>query len=535
MKLYYADNLKNIDSKTYSTFGYSEAVLMENAGSNSYKKLLDIYGENCFKNNIITVICGKGNNGGDGFVIARYLFNAGYNVKTVILSDARLYKGIALSNLKILTKLKSAIIEISKEEDINLLSKILSKTTILIDAVFGIGLNKEISGLYKKVIDLINNKDNYNVICIDVPSGLNSDNGLFMGTGIKKNIKAVFTYGGLKPGFYLNDGEKLNLYNKIVLIDINHPKSLLEKYHSSIELLTEEAGARFLPLRKLSYTKFDYGHLLIIAGSPGKSGAAYMSSLAGLKSGAGLVTLAVPSAINTIMEIKTTEVMTYPVADKEKGVFNTDSVKDIADNILKGKKAVVIGPGIGLKDETADFLYKLVEKIEVPIVIDADGLNLLSKNMEVLKKLKEKKADIILTPHYKEMERLTGIDIKIIEKEPLKIAEEFVKKYGVYLILKDSSMFIFHKNGELKAIQSEHSPLLASGGSGDVLSGLIGSFIVQGVDIYSSLLLSAFLLVYTANNLRLRLGDTGAGASEIALNLPVAIKLLKEKYNSITI
>ncbi|MHB1680548.1 MAG: NAD(P)H-hydrate dehydratase [bacterium] len=527
MKLYYSENLKQIDSKTYSDFGYSEAILMENAGSACFREFVKIYNNDLKCDSIISVICGKGNNGGDGFVFSRYLFNAGYNVKTVIMADPDNYAGISKLNLEILIKLNAEIIPVIKEDDISILSNLLDKTDILADAVFGIGINREITGFYKNVIETVESKSNYDVLCIDNPSGFNADSGFYMGTGIKNNIKKIFTFGGLKVGFYLNEGDKLNLHDKTILIDINQPRHLLEKYYSNIEILDEKKIAAFLPERMPFNTKFDYGHVLVIAGSPGKTGAAYMSSLSAFKAGAGLVTLAVPSELNQILEIKTSEVMTYPVINDGSGYFNINGVDDIAKNLLKNKTAVVIGPGLGLKKQTADFLYNILEVIEVPIIIDADGLNLISEDMNFFKKLTAKKKNIILTPHYKEMERLTKIDRKIIEKDPIKIGSEFVKEYGVYLLLKDSSMFVFNNNAKDKAIQYKHSSLLASGGSGDVLSGLTGSFAAQGIDLFKSMCLSSYLLVYSANNLRCKFGESGAGAVEIALNIPHSMNLLK--------
>jgi NAD(P)H-hydrate epimerase len=530
MKSYYSENLKQIDSKTYSDFGYSEAVLMENAGSGCFRKFVKVYPNNknvLNKDCVISVICGKGNNGGDGFVFSRYLFNAGYSVRVIILAEPSNYTGIAKLNLEILIKLNVEIIQVVNENNINMLSELLNNTDILIDAIFGIGINRDVTGFYENVIEIIESKNNFDVICLDNPSGFNTDSGCYMGAGIKNNIKKIFTFGGLKTGFYLNEGEKLNLPDKTILIDINHPRALLDSCHADIEILEEKKIASYLPERMPSNTKFDYGHVLIIAGSPGKTGAAYMSSLAAFKAGAGLVTLAVPYELNHILEIKTSEIMTYPVINDGSGCFNINGAGDISKNLLKNKTAVVIGPGIGLKKETADFLYNILELIEVPIVIDADGLNLISEDMNILKKLTQKNKNIVLTPHYKEMERLTKIDRKIIEKEPVKIGEEFVGEYGVHLLLKGASMFAFSNNLKDKAIQYKHSPLLASGGSGDVLSGLIGSFIAQGLDLYKSICLSSYLLVYSANNLRKQYGESGAGAVKIALNIPNAVRLLR--------
>lgn len=540
MQLYFSENLKKIDEKSCKVFGYTENILMENAGGGCYRELLNLYGGDFLLKSNITVICGKGNNGGDGFVLSRHLFNAGFNVLTVILAPYDSYSGTAKENLGILNNLGSDIIEIAAEDKLPVLNEILDKTDILADAIFGIGLKRELSGFYKTVIETINQKcensgtfkkkSGFDVICVDTPSGFNADTGEFMGAGIKNNIRKIFTFGGLKIGFYLNDGEKLSLSEKIILIDINQPKKLLQEFSPGIDLLTEKEIAGYFSGREKTGTKFDYGHLLVIAGSSGKSGAAFMSSYAGFKGGAGLVTAAVPAKLNPIMESKTDEIMTYPVFDGGAGFFIENSASDISKNLLKGKSAVVIGPGIGLNAETRLFLRKLLFGIKVPLVLDADALNILSEDMGFLKEISDK-TDIIMTPHFKEMERMTGVDRKAIEKDPLNAGKKFAKEFGVYLILKGSSMFIFDKNGGGVSVQCMHSPLLASGGSGDVLSGLIGAFICGGMSLYGAMKSAAFLLVYSANNLEGEYGDFGAGAVKIAENIPKSANFIKLKKN----
>ncbi len=543
MKLYFSENLKKIDEESYSIYGYSENILMENAGSGCYREILNLYGMGRLKTYGITVICGKGNNGGDGFVLSRYLFNAGFDVKTIILAERGSYKKIAKDNLDILIKLGSCIVEIPAESKIPLLKEILDKTDILVDAILGVGLNRELDGFLKAVIETVNEKNEkdeksksegngFDVICIDVPSGLNADTGEFMGAGIKNNVKKVFTFGGLKTGFYINDGEKLLLSEKTVLIDINQPAQLLKKHSPGIEIITEEEIAGCFTDRKKTATKFDYGHLLVIGGSPGKSGAAFMASYAGFKGGAGLVTAAIPAKLNDIMEIKTDEIMTYPVFDNNGGFFVGNGASIIKENLLKGKNAAVIGPGMGLKEETKIFLHKILPEIKVPLVIDADALNILSEDTDFLKEIAGI-SDIILTPHFKEMERLSGIDRKTIEKDPIGIGKNFAEEFGVYLLLKGSSMFIFDKTGGNISIQCEHTPLLASGGSGDVLSGLTGAFICGGMSLYMSMKCAAFLLVYSAKNLEGKYGELGAGAVKITENIPKSINLIKKQQKEI--
>ncbi|MHB8232005.1 MAG: NAD(P)H-hydrate dehydratase [bacterium] len=533
MKLYLSENLKKIDEECYSVFGYSENILMENAGSGCYREILNLYGGDFLLKSNITVICGKGNNGGDGFVLSRYLFNAGFNVLTVVLTAQGSYKGPAKENFGILINLGADIVEIDEESKLPVLNEILDKTDILGDAIFGIGLDREIGGFFKTVIEAINEKGGrcgFDVICIDVPSGMNADTGEFMGAGVKNNIKKIFTFGGSKTGFYLNDGEKLSLNEKIILIDINQPKKLLQKFSPGISVITEKEIVKCLADREKAKTKFDYGHLLVVAGSLGKSGAAFMASYAGFKGGAGLVTAAVPAKLNDIMESKTDEIMTYPVFDGGNGFFIENSAPCISKNLLRGKSAVVIGPGIGLNGETKLFLRRLLFDVKVPLVLDADALNILSEDMGFLKEISDK-TDVILTPHFKEMERISGKDRKIIEKDPLNIGKKFAKEFGVYLVLKGASMFIFDKNGGHVSIQCKHSPLLASGGSGDALSGLIGAFICSGMSLYGALRSAAFLLVYSANNLESEYGDFGAGAVKIAENIPRAVNLIKIKQN----
>lgn len=529
MKLYFSENLNKIDKESYSSFGYSENVLMENAGGGCYRELLKLYDKNILAKTNFAVICGKGNNGGDGLVLSKYLFNGGFNVKVVILADEDSYKGTAGANLKILANLGADIIKITGGGRLKPLSNILEHSNIVFDAIFGVGLNREISGFFRDVIELINKKSGlcgFDVICIDVPSGLNADSGEFMGTAVKYNIKHIFTFGGLKVGFYINEGESLLLDEKITLIDINQPKKLLNEYYSKTEILSPEDILPLFPDRIATATKFDYGHLLVVAGSTGKTGAAYMASLSGLRGGAGLVTAAIPSELNGIMEIKTTEIMTYPVFDYGKGFFTEKSAADIIDNALKGKTAVVIGPGIGLNSESKLFLHRLMANIAVPMIIDADALNILSQDLGILKDIGGKK-DIILTPHFKEMERLTGIDRKTIARNPLKNGLDFVKEFGVNLILKGSSMFIFDKNGIESSIQVKHSTVLASGGSGDILSGLVGSFVCQGMTPLNAMKAASYIIVYSAKDLSSRYGDFGIGALEIANNIPYSVKKLK--------
>jgi NAD(P)H-hydrate epimerase len=539
MELYFSDNLKKIDEESYSVFGYSENILMENAGGGCYREFLKLYDKNFLKKASIAVICGKGNNGGDGFVFSRYLLNSGFNVNIAVLAEKASYKGIAGINLDILVKLGAVITEIPSEDKITDLENILEKADVVVDAIFGVGLNRELTGFFKKVIEIINEKSysggnreclkkfesGYDIICIDVPSGLNADTGEIMNAAITENIKKIFTLGGLKVGFYINYGEKLLLNEKTVLIDINQPRQLLKKYGQGIEIITEKEISRCFKERKQTATKFDYGHLLVAAGSSGKTGAAFMSSLAGFKSGAGLVTAAVPGKLNDIMEAKTDEVMTYPVDDGGKGFFIEKGAEIIQNNLLKGKNAAVIGPGIGLKEETKAFLRKLLSEINIPAVLDADALNILSEDTDILKQT-AKKTDLILTPHFKEMERLSGIDRHIIEKDPINLGKKFVKEFGVYLVLKSSSMFIFDKNGEHVSIQCGHSSLLASGGSGDVLSGLIGGFISGGMSLYMSMKCAAFILVYSAKNLEKKYGYFGAGAVKIVENIPFSLNLM---------
>lgn len=530
MDLYYSENLKKIDAESYSGFGYSEDVLMENAGSGCYREILNLYGEACLRRSSVTVICGKGNNGGDGFVLSRYLFNAGFNVKTVILAYGGSYSGAAERNMDILSNIGADITEIAEESSLPLLVSIIGKTNIIVDAVFGVGLNRETEGFFKAAIDAVDGacaaRPELDVLCVDVPSGLNADTGMYMGSGIKHNVRKIWTFGGPKVGFYINDGEKRLMAEKTTVIDIGHPRGLLKKHGTGVETIDECEIAGYFTGRKRTGTKFDYGHLLVVAGSNGKSGAAYMASYAGFKGGAGLVTAAVPAKLNAVMEAKTTEIMTYPAEDAGNGFFTEKSASDISGNILKGKTAVVAGPGIGLNAETKAFLRRLIAGVKVPLVLDADALNILSEDMGFLKDAADK-TDVILTPHFKEMERLSGIDRKEIESDPLKAGKDFVRKFGVYLLLKGPSMFIFDRNGENISIQGLHSPLLASGGSGDILSGLIGSFICSGMGIPAALKAAAFLTVYSANMLECRYGDFGAGAVNIADNIPEAVNSIK--------
>ncbi len=343
----------------------------------------------------------------------------------------------------------------------------------MVDAILGTGLNSDVRGLFKEVVTYIN-KLKKPVLAVDIPSGINSDSGDICGVAIKADYTATFAFA--KIGHMLYPG--LLYSGKLNIIDIGIPSYITEISSPRHQLLTPSYIASCIKKRPFNAHKGTAGHLLVIAGSRGKSGAAAMVAQAAGRSGCGLITTAIPASLNLIMEGLLIEAMTVPLDETPEGTFLCPSTKNLT-TLLKGKSCVAIGPGIGKQAETKLFVEKVIKESSVPIVIDADGLNCLSNHTQLLTKAN---VPIILTPHPGEMSTLTGISTSDIQKDRIGHARKFAQKFNIYLVLKGARTIIAHPDGKI-FINPTGNPGMASGGMGDVLTGIIASFITQNIPI----------------------------------------------------
>ena len=459
MKLVSGELMSLIDKYTIEEIGIPGAVLMENAGKGVFNEFLIKFNPN--KKDSILIVCGKGNNGGDGFVVARYLHNYGFeNFNVVLLTSSDKLKGDALINFKICEKLGINILEIeSFHEFYDIFNT--DRYDFIFDAILGTGLKFEVKDFYAKIIDFLNNMGSM-VISIDIPSGLHSVTGLPLGVSIKADLTCTFAYKKIGLSGYPGC-----LYSGVTkVVDISIPETIPFDFESfEIE---EHEIKNFYGKRKIEGHKGTFGHVVIIGGSQGFTGAPVLSGMAALRSGTGLVTSIVPEDINNTVETLFIEGMTLPID------FNNYN-RDILIDFINKKDALIIGPGLGTSKEAKYLFFDILHNVSVPLVIDADGLNILSEDTNYLNKID---APVILTPHPGEMSRLLNIPVQEIQNNRLYAVKTLSDKYNVVVILKGYRTVI---RGEGKNfICPRGSNALATAGSGDVLSGMVASFLAQG-------------------------------------------------------
>lgn len=497
MRFTNANTMKKIDNFCIEELKIPSIVLMENAAFKIVKNVCE-----SIKN--IVVVCGTGNNGGDGFAVCRQLYKKGKNITVFLIGNKEKMSRDCKTNYNILMNMKLDIININDSSDMDSFKEAVQKSELIIDAIFGTGLNRKIEGIFNEVIDEINNSKK-NILSIDVPSGLNSDNGLIMGNCIKasKTISfEVYKAGFLQYGSDLYTGD-------VVVEEIGIPEFVLEKFCENSFLLDENIIKNGIIKRNKYSHKGDYGKVMIFAGSLGYSGAAYISTEAAVKTGSGLVTLCTYEEIQNLLSEKLVEAMTV----------SYNEIERVTDCMEKAS-AIAIGPGMGNdNDITLNILKRVISTSKSPIVIDADGINALKNNLSLLLERKSK-APIVLTPHLGEMSRITNISIEAIKKNRIEIAQNFARKYNVIVLLKGYNTVI--TDGKFTAVNSTGNSAMASGGMGDCLTGMIASFIGQKYHPLKAACMAAYIHGYCGQILSEKMFSVTA--SDVLNEIPYAIK-----------
>ena len=520
MILVTAAEMQEMDRQAIETHGIPGLELMENAGRGATDVLLDQFAGSIKSG--VAIICGKGNNGGDGFVMARYLADRHIDVTVYLLSKAAKVKGDAAANLNRLAALKIPLFEIPNEDSFSKIKSDLSRFGLVVDAILGTGLTSDVRGFFKTVIDFINdlNRNGIPVFAVDMPSGLNSDTGQPCGTCIRAQGTATFALA--KIGHYTYPGADYS--GKLKIIDIGIPDSVVDTVGPNQYLLSDEQIRAAFPLRSADTHKGRTGHLLVIAGSTGKTGAAAMTAVSAMRAGAGLVTLGIAESLNPIVETQVLEVMTAPLAECKSGIL-----ADIAiDKIMKlayGKSCLAIGPGIGQAAETRSLVKKIISQLDVPMVIDADGLNNIAGQTQLLRK---RKAPVVLTPHPGEMARLIETSAAAVQQNRLACARDFATNFSVHVVLKGAATVIAHPDGSAY-INPTGNPGMASGGMGDVLTGVLAGFITQGFTPEAAAHAAVYLHGAAADTLAKTVGPIGYLAGEVMDTIPGEIKKLIDR------
>lgn len=473
MFLVTASQMQAMDQQTIVDFGIPGLVLMENAGRGAVDFLLRKFTD--LQTKKVAVMAGPGNNGGDGFVMARYLMEKEIDVTVFLLGSRKKVTGDAKINMDLAQKLcdhspTCSIVEIADAEAFHRREKRIRHHGLFIDAILGTGLNSDVRGFFKDAIELMN-MSRRPVFSVDIPSGLDSDTGQPLGIAVKADATATFAFA--KIGHVLHPGNRYT--GDLKIIDIGIPGFIAREKNIALSLMEKKEIAAFFTPRKIQSHKGNFGHLLVIAGSAGKTGAAALCANAAMRCGTGLVTLGVAQSLNAAIESLVIEPMTHPLPEQEKGVLSDLCLSDILA-LSKGKQALALGPGLGTREGTKRLVRKIIQKSEIPLVIDADAINCINDTPNLLK---EKKAPAILTPHPGEMAGLCGLTPSGIQADRINIATKFAVDHDVILVLKGAQTIVSFPDGR-SAVCPTGNPGMASGGMGDVLTGMIAGFLAQG-------------------------------------------------------
>lgn len=500
------------EKKIISSLKIPSVILMENAGKNFTEILLNRLSETdtSAERNFI-LFAGKGNNAGDGFVIARHLCNKNIKVTLVMISEEKDLQGDAAVNFSTLKNSKSVsknlrILKFKNTSDIK--KKINFDNSIIIDAIFGVGFrgapDKKLTELFK----FLNGIKSKTLFAVDVPSGLihyNQDTEL-----VKADVTISMGVRKFHTLFYKgreNSGE-------IEIADIGISENEFTEYNKKKILHIEEKDvSSFIPERKKNSNKYTNGKVLVIAGSKGLTGAVYLSSVSAMRTGAGAVIAAVPESVNDILEIKMTEVMTLPVSETSESTLSLNSYDEIKTK-LKWADTILIGPGLSKNEETMELVRYIVKKNRSRFVIDADAIYAFRENMNFLKG-----REIIITPHFGEYSMLTGIAIEELKNNFFEISKDFADKYKICLVLKNSPTIITCDNEFI--INSNGRENLATAGSGDVLSGIISGFFSQTQNAIGSAVSGTYLHGKCGDSLLKKYGSSSTLASDLINEIPI--------------
>lgn len=470
MKILTGAEMREVDRLSTERAGISSLTLMENAGK-SVADFIAAQFKN-FEDIPVVVFCGKGNNGGDGLVIARHLQKLGATVSVFLFAETSELTGDAAKNLK---RLKS--IEVLAVGGFDTWEKPRwdeGKPGIVVDAVLGTGIRGEVTGLLRTAIEAINERPaSVFAVSVDIPSGLDSDTGEVHGASVRADFTVSFT--APKTGMFL--GESPRYVGQLIIREIGSPPEIIEEIgKGSLRWAEPREFSRYAKRRRAEGHKGDYGHVLVVAGSVGKSGAAVLASWAALRAGAGLVTAAVPEPILPIVAAHAPEIMTEPVAAIPAGSL---AMKDLEngriESLLSGKKALAIGPGLGTQEETQRFIRGIVGHRAVPVILDADGLNAFDG---FSKDLNREEGRLAMTPHPGEMARLLDATVKDVQARRIDIASAAATEWNAIVILKGHHTIVAAPDGRAW-INSTGNPGMATGGTGDVLTGILASLTAQ--------------------------------------------------------
>jgi hydroxyethylthiazole kinase-like uncharacterized protein yjeF len=513
MKIVTAAEMREIDRATSERFGVPSLTLMENAGTAVAEFTLSQYPAA----KRITVICGKGNNGGDGFVIARKLHESGKDVHIVLLADRAELRGDAA---EMFTKLPVEPVSVrSSEELANEAARAALHADILVDAILGTGFRPPVTGLYADAIAALNASD-APVVAVDIPSGADAD---VMGeqTGAVARADAIVTFTAPRPAHIFG----LLTHGPILVAPIGSPD---EAIVSSLQfnVTTPRDVAPLIGPRPAAANKGNFGHVLVLGGSLGKAGAAAMAGMAALRVGAGLSTVASPKSVLPTVAGFHPELMTEPLEETEAGSISLRALEyGRVDRLVEGKTVLAVGPGVSRNTETAEFVRNIVKNHKTPTVLDADGLNAFE---DYASELNGKDRTLVITPHPGEMARLIGAITSAVQRDRINIARSFAREHELIVVLKGHRTLIAHPDGTVW-VNTTGNPGMATGGTGDILTGMTAGLVAQNTKRVLQAVVAAVHLHGLAGDVaRESMGEHSLVATDLLKAFPEAFRRVRE-------
>ncbi len=465
LEVFSESGCKQLDSMTINEIGIPSMILMENAAESLCNNIDN-------KADSFIIICGKGNNGGDGLAIARKLYLRGKKVKVIIISNDKKYTDDFTINYNILKNILTEIEVLTTEKEIKQkLPNYICNYDIIVDCIFGVGINRDVSGIYEEVINIINTSET-TVISVDVPSGMDSNTGEIKKVGVKADF--TYTFEVIKKGFL--NYSAFNYLGKLKVVPIGIPDKVRKQQSEKIFILNKDDYSSIIPKRSLYGHKGNYGRALIFAGSVGFTGAAFITTECTVRSGAGLTTLVCPKEIQNVMSSKLIEAMT--ISNDDEKIYS----------VIEKSDSIAVGPGMGVTEYSEKLVEKIIMNSKCNLIFDADSIRILGKRKDLLEHVKGR---AIITPHPGEMAVFLNKTIEEIENNRIDTVINTAKKYNIIVLLKGYNTII--SDGDKTYINTSGNSKMASGGMGDALTGLINGFCAQQTGLLNSALIGAYI------------------------------------------
>jgi len=511
MKIVSAEEMRAIDRATSERFGVPSLTLMENAGMAVADYVLSQHAAA----ERIVVVCGKGNNGGDGFVAARRLHERGKKVQVILLADPGDLRGDAAL---MFGKLPSAAIAVSSSEELKSERVGLAlQADLFLDAILGTGFKPPVKGLYADAIAIMNASE-VPVIAVDIPSGADADAIGPQKVTIARG-DAIVTFTAPRPAHVFSSLTA----GPIVVAGIGSPEEAIVS-KMQLNLITARDVGPLIGPRPAEANKGNYGHVLVVGGSLGKAGAAAMAGMAALRAGAGLSTVATAKSVLPTVAGFHPELMTEPLPETDAGMISTSAHARI-EELAKGKSVLAIGPGISRDEQTAELVRALVAKVQIPMVVDADGLNAFEGRTD---ELNGKGRTLVITPHPGEMARLAGGRVADVQKDRLEVARKFAREHDVIVVLKGHRTLVVQPGGEAW-VNTTGNPGMATGGTGDILTGMVAGMMSQhSKQAFTAVIAAVHLHGLAGDLIRESVGEHSLVATDLLRGLPEAFRRTRE-------